>query len=210
MKKLSIFGLVIFGILGFAAMASADTLWATDVAWEAGGRVKMNSFRANTDNALGSSDKDNAGDKNFLSLGLGGYAIFDFGAEFAETVEVVETTWGNRGGYKEFAEVWVAGSGFDFDAYVTGEGFPEDDFVFAGQIDNQDAQGYSAVDLAGLSDSPFRYVAILDRTGGNKDGFDVNAVGVSPVQLNPTPEPGAFLLFGMGLAGLYAARRRMG
>ncbi|MFP4310103.1 MAG: PEP-CTERM sorting domain-containing protein [Desulfococcaceae bacterium] len=191
-------------------MASADTLWATDVAWEAGNRAKMDSFRANTDNALGSPDKDNAGDKNFLSLGLGGHAIFDFGAEFAGTVEVVETTWGNRGGHKEFAEVWVAGSGFDFDAYVTGEGFPEEDFVFAGQIDNQDAQGYSAVDLTGLSDSPFRYVAILDRTGGNKDGFDVNAVGVSPVQVNPTPEPGAILLFGMGLAGLYTVRRRKG
>jgi hypothetical protein len=210
MKKFAIFGLVILGTLGFSTMASADTLWATDVEWEAGGRVKMNSFRANTDNALGAPDKDNADDRNFLSLGLGGFAIFDFGAEFAGTVEVVETTWGNRGGYKEFAEVWVADSGFDFDAYVMGDGFPQDDFTFAGRIDNQDAQGYSAVDLDGLSDSPFRYVAILDQTGGNKDGFDVNAVGVSPVSANPTPEPGTVVLLGMGLTGLYIRRRRSG
>ena len=208
MKNLSIFGLVILGILGFAAMASAETLWATDVVWEAGNRVETNTFRANTQNALGAPDKDNADDKNFLSLGLGGYAIFDFGAEFAGTVEVIETTWGNRKGHKEYAEVWVADSGFDFDAYVTGEGFPEDDFTFAAQIGNQDAQGYSEVDLTDLSDSPFRYVAIVDQTGGRKDGFDVNAVGVSPVQVNPTPEPSAILLFGMGLAGLYAVRRR--
>jgi hypothetical protein len=201
MKKFAILLTGVFLVLGVAGAATASPMWAADVKWVPGDNVSLGSDRANPDNALGAPDADV--NDEFLSLGLGGFAIFDFDKDFHNSAGIYEMTWGNRSGYVENAEIYVAGSDFDFYAFdPETDAFPSDDFTIVTDITNDDWK--TVIDLSGLADSAFSYLAILDTTeGSGKDGFDVDAVGVDPV-----PEPGTILLLGFGLVGVYAANRR--
>jgi len=179
--------------------------YATDVRWNKGSNVTLSDSvgsRYNQTSALGAPSLD------FLSLGIGGLAVFDFGVDFNSAAIVFETTGGNRATYAlERANVYVANSIYDstFNLLSTVNGLASistTGFTSVGIIDNRSVS--TVLDVAG---GPFRYVLIQDisASGSGLDGFDVNAVGVAPV-----PEPGTMVLLGAGLLGLAIfGKRRM-
>lgn len=163
------------------------------------------SARADATNALGAPDPIiSSSGINFVSLGIGsadtqgigGSIILDFGTHFTGSATIYETTYEPRTGYNEYADVY----GLNVD---TGS------WDFLGTVNNQ-PQGsgdYDGYTLDFLVDGIFSQMKIVDTTfangGANGDGFDVNAVAVTP-----TPIPGAALLLGSGLVGLVGLRRR--
>ena len=175
--------------------------YATDIRWDNGtGATPSDSIaRYNQASALG------APDNTFLSLGLGGLAVFDFGSKFSAAAIIFETTYGTRENYPESANVYVTDSSFDFSALNSGNGaatLSTTGFTLIGGITNLSES--SELDLSTFG-GPFRYILVEDTTNGgpSTDGFDVNAVGVAPV-----PEPATFILLGSGLAGLAFYRRK--
>ena len=78
--------------------ASAATTYATLVDYNTVGTIAAD--RKVTSNALG------APDGKFLSLELGGWAVFSFGTSFTGPSVVVEVTNGSRAGYLETAKVY--------------------------------------------------------------------------------------------------------
>jgi len=185
--------------------------YATDVRWDNGTNATPSdtaNSRYNQNSALGSSNANTSSNTGFLSLGLGGLAVFDFGVEFNAAAIVFETTGGTRTSYPEYAKVFVADSTYDFAGLNSNNGqasISPADFTFVADIDNVNLSTY--LDLSALS-GPFRYVLIQDTTlpgGASTEGFDVDAVGVAPV-----PEPGTMMMFGLGIAGLaiYGKRRK--
>jgi hypothetical protein len=201
---------VAFAMVG-GASANAATVYAVGVDWSNNGTVGSSNRRNIPTNALG------APDGKFLSLGLTaadgsnpGFAVFDFGQVFTGPGVVIETTFGCRvsgatcAGHREQVEVWV-GSDYEFgthdSAAITG-GFTRLD----GLLGNADAQnGGAAFTFTGA----FRYLALVDRSGvlrgGSIDGFDVDAVGVTPA---PAPLPAALPMLGAALCGLALMSRR--
>jgi hypothetical protein len=153
--------------------------------------------RENADNALG------APDSNFYAMGFGGIAVLGFGTKFANAATVYEVTFnqGYDNGHLEAVDVYVGSS------YGTGS-FNISSFTLVGQINNSLAQDGQTLSFSG---GPFTYLALVDVTKNlfpvtqlsSRDGFDLNAVGVSPV---PLPAGGLLLLTAIG--GLAAARRR--
>lgn len=165
-----------------AGAASAATIWATGVVWSGGGvsdGTPNASVRNDLDNALG------APDDAFLSLGVGGSATFTFGQPFTANGVIFEVTWGSRGGHVESADIYLDG------VYFTG-------------ITNQGATQDSLPIHLSFAGGPFTTLTITDTSSasGGRDGFDINAVGVSPI-----PVPAAGLLLAGGLAALGAQRK---
>ncbi len=150
-------------LLSFSGLAQAYT-YATDVVWYSGSNssYQEGAQRYDEDNALGEADN------LFLSLGLGGIAIFDFGTAFDSSALILETTWGDRTKYLETAEVYVVDSSFDFASLVSASiaslssdflASLLDAFSYVGAIDNQNSDGVT-IDLGGLS-GPFQYLLIF-------------------------------------------------
>lgn len=63
---------------------------------------------------------------------------------------------------------------------------------------------YASVNL--VVTTPFRYVRLTDL--GDPGGFDLDAVGFLPGDVQPVPEPASLTLFGLGALGLAVGRRR--
>jgi hypothetical protein len=155
-------------------------------------------FRRNTANALGLPQLNAySSTKDFLSLGVGGSAIFSFGQQFTNKVTLWETTWGDKNGrqsaYDEQVEVFASNS-------LTGV------WTRLGLIKNIADGAYNTAAGASLTfDGAFQYLKLVDKSarGSDRDGFDVNGIGAEPV-----PEP--FTIAGMilGGSGMIAARRR--
>ena len=151
--------------------------------------------RANTNNALG------APDGLFYAMGFGGTAVLGFGTNFGSNATVWEVTFdqGWTQGHDEAVEVLVGST------YVNGS-FDLGSFTLVGQINNKLAQLGQTLSFSG---GPFSFLALRDVTRiefpgtSSFDGFDLNAVGVSPV---PLPAGGLLLLTAIG--GLAVARRR--
>ena len=181
-----------------AASAGAATLtYATTIDAQRGlvDPAKDTPARANTDNALG------APDDLFYAMGFGGTAVLGFGETFYQDATVWEVTFepGLSGDHDEAVDVYVGSS------YLGGS-FDISSFTLVGTINNKLAQGGQTLSFSG---GPFSYLALVDVTKtlfpdtSSFDGFDLNAVGVSPV---PLPAGGLLLLTAIG--GLAAARRR--
>jgi len=196
------------------ATANAATIWATEVDWANNGTVPSSNGRDNPNNALG------APDGSFLALGLTtdatltdenevGFAVFGFGDSFiggeASVFEVTFNCSLSGDGSCTYPESTAGyfGNDYDFGSHDLADVL--DDFTFAGEILNGDAQNGGAVLIPGS----FDYIALIDTSGLNYpdgpsfDGFDVDAVGVSEV-----PLPGAALLMGSGLLAAAARRAR--
>ena len=190
MRKLLLIGLGVTTLIMFSGTAFALS-YATNVLWNNTAGVS-DPARIDRDNALG------APDDKFLSIGIGGLAAFDFGVSFNSTASVFEITWGNRNAYPEYAKVFVGNTAFSLDLK---------DYKEVGIIRNNLEQ--NVIDLTGLAGNPFQYLLLQDITSdypdgiATGDGFDVNAVGVSPV-----PEPATVLLLSSGLLGLAGFSRK--
>jgi hypothetical protein len=134
-------------------------------------------------------------------MGFGGTAVLGFGTTFGKNATVWEVTFapGLDDGHLEAADVYVGSS------YVNGS-FDISSFTLVGQISNSLAQLGQTLSF---SSGPYSYLALVDVTwteypgSSSFDGFDLNAVGVSPV---PLPAGGLLLLTAIG--GLAVARRR--
>jgi hypothetical protein len=182
-----------------AATAGAATVnYATTIDAQRGTIDKVIADgRENPNNALG------APDDVFYAMGFGGTAVLGFGTKFAKSVSVWEVTFEPvlSGDHDEAVDVFVGSS------YVNGS-FDLSSFTLVGQINNKLAQLGQTLSFSG---GPFSYLALVDVTKdlfpvtqtSSRDGFDLNAVGVSPV---PLPAGGLLLLTAIG--GLAAARRR--
>lgn len=186
------------------ADATAYT-YATDARWDNGLHATPSDTAGSRYNYASALGAPNA---TFLSLGLGGLAVFDFGTNFNAAAIIFETTNGNRLSYPEYANIYVAGSAYasTFAALNAANGLASispSNFTFIKKISNQ--MESTVVDLS-LFDGPFRYVLLQDASrdlGPGYDGFDVNAVGVTAV-----PEPGTMVLLGIGLAGVAVVSKR--
>lgn len=170
-------------------------------------------YRRNTDNALLSYDKNatrvqggqirfNPESRDFLSLGLGGKAIFSFGTDFTQEVRIWETTWGshnNQSAHDERVKIFV-GNTASFDAT---------DWVALGDVWNIRDQADRKVDgvQRRINDGrTYRYVKVVDISPSNTrslDGFDVNAIAVRAV-----PEPTTMSGLAIAAGGVFAMRRR--
>lgn len=129
---------------------------------------------------------------NWLSLGLGGTAIFSFGALFTTPGAVVEITNGSRAGYPESADVYAYfGPAIDFTTFNF-----DDVLNWLPKTSITNASLSNAFTLAG---GPFLYLAIRDTSpgGSGRDGFDIDTIGVTVV-----PLPAGVALLGSGLAAL--------
>jgi hypothetical protein len=164
---------------GVATGASASALYVTDViAYNPGAGVLPP--RDDTNSALG------AADGSFLSLGLGGDAIFGFGQSFGSPAAVFEITFGNRDNYLEIIDVW----GILADMVTE---------VFLGTINNSENENTISFD------GVYAALHVYDRSPvfQGRDGYDIDAIRASAV---PLPAGGMLLLGGLG--GLAALRRR--
>jgi hypothetical protein len=192
-----ILGLAAAGMMGLASVASAATVYAQSV--PAGGynpglrknNTAVPAPRNVASNALG------APDASFTSLGFGGtlklsFQPFAFGPPAAM---VFETTGGTYP--LEAADVWIS---------VSGIGTPTSDpseWNYRGSVNNAGANSVT-VPLGG-----FHFVFLKDISNpalfeATADGFDVNAVGVTPIPLPAAAWAGIALL---GVGG--ALRRRV-
>jgi hypothetical protein len=168
-------------IVAAAPTAQAATVFASSVAEYVEGAGIVSPARRITDNALG------APDGAFLSLGLGGSAVFDFGTAFRTSVTLTEVTFGNRAGHVESALVYG----------LQVLGGPA---TLLGAITNST----SSVTLA--FDGVFQLLQVVDTSPAlrGRDGFDIDAISVVAV---PLPAAGGLLALGL-IGGAAMLRRR--
>lgn len=175
--------------------AGAATIHATDVTYFKGQGVKGE--RAESTRALG------AADDRFLSLGLGGAAVFSFGQLFVGPASVTEVTLGSRPAHVEEVRVFVS------ETFVKGTNrFDETAFREVGRITN--ASPLTALNFSGV----FRYLALLDTSPrqAGRDGFDIDSISVVaaplPAKLTAVPVPASAPLLLAGVVVLAWMRRR--
>ncbi|MFN7224030.1 MAG: VPLPA-CTERM sorting domain-containing protein [Paracoccaceae bacterium] len=128
----------------------------------------------------------------FYSLGLGGYAILDFGPGGVKSPGSVTEVTFRLAGYIEKLRVLISNS------------LDPASFVSVATVENDEAQAPSGAVLSFVAPA-FRYVKLLDFSPvrADRDGFDVAEISFSPV-----PLPAAGFLLGGALFGLGALRRR--
>ena len=164
-----------------ATTAHAVTFATATVDYNQGAGI-TDASRTITTNAVGATDG------NFLSLGLGGSAVFSFGSAFTGPAAVIEVTNGIRSGHYETAMVW-GGTGYDIgtDTLIGA--------VLLGTINNTNS--VATVAFNGI----FSFLKIWDTSPvvAGRDGFDIDSISVAAV-----PLPAGIALLGAGLAGLGA------
>jgi hypothetical protein len=157
----------------------AAPIYATSVVSFTKGSVKrVEAGRSDPTKALGMEDG------GFVSLGFGGTLVLAFDAPFRAIGQVFEVTLGSKTSHKESADLY-AGDGMTW--------------TLIGSLKNYISTSFSRP-------GQFTMLKIVDTTstrGASFDGFDVDAVAVSPI-----PVPAAGLLLGGSLLGLGALRRR--
>ncbi len=186
MKKITMTCAAAVLATGFAVQgADAATIWATQVDGYTAGTGVIPAGRDNPDNALGTPDGQ------MVALGFGGQLIVSFGQLFQSPGKIFEITFGKTDIHIETAEIFAGVNGI---------------FQSVAMVDNSSAAGVAGAvfTFAGIFDQ----IMIVDTSpmgGGSVNGFDVDAVGVTPA---PIPLPAGGLLLVTALGGLALARRR--
>lgn len=162
-----------------AASAQAAPVFATTVISFTQGPVeKVLPGRADPSAALG------ANDGAFVSLGFGGSLVLGFSTPFRAVGQVFEITFNNPANHRESADLYVG----------NGAGW-----TLVGSLKNTLSLAFN---FAGVF-TQLKLVDTSNSRGATFDGFDVDAVSVSPV-----PVPAAGLMLGAALLGLGSLRRR--
>lgn len=183
-------------LLGASVAAHAATMNAIEVTQYPGDGIR--GARADGTRAFG------AADGRFMSLGLGGAAVFRFAQAFTGSAAIHEVTFGTRASHLETARVFVA------ETFAAGTGlFDANAFREIGRISNA-----SRLSIIGF-DGTYRYLALLDtspRVAG-RDGFDIDAISVTaaplPGSIAAVPLPATAPLMLLGMAALaWTGRRR--
>jgi hypothetical protein len=162
----------------------------------------LKGYTGNTSNSSAVKNFLNGQNKDFLSLGVGGQAVFEFGTHFSGSVTLWETTWGeksNQAAYDERVEVFV---GNDLQNWLS-----------IGTIQNIADNAYISSNGATLNinnNNTYKYVRLLDKSENKsgRDGFDVNAIAVRGVSV---PEPTSVLgvlVFGTVAAGGLSKKKK--
>jgi hypothetical protein len=139
----------------------------------------------------------------FLSLGLGGEAIFSFGTLFRNKVQLWETTWGtysNQSGYDEQVDVYAQSVG-------------SSDWELLRRVRNIADGAYKAegASIALTAGKVYQKLKLVDKSAvaGGRDGWDVAAIGVEGVSsAEAVPEPTTMAGLALAGSGFLAARRR--
>lgn len=139
------------------------------------------------------------GDNDFFSLGLNGTLVAGFDTPFSGAASVVEVTF-VRSGQREAAEVFGSNDGSVFTSlgFVTNQTNPVGNqnigtVAFAGSFS-----------FLGFRDVSASFFGLPNNSG---DGFDIDAIAVSPM-MAAVPLPASALLLMGGMAGLGALRAR--
>lgn len=173
-----------------AGAADAATLWATDVEYTQGTGITDLS-RANTDNALGGIDGV------FLSLGIGGTAVFSFGQTFTSPITVIEFNK-TKSVTNYYEAVLVYG--------ILAGGTP----TYLTTVENIYAQAEDGGYVIS-GNYVFDQLMLVDisEAGSGRDGFDVDAISVTGYDAPAAvPLPAAGLLLAGAMGGLALVRRR--
>lgn len=188
------------GIALLAGGASASTVkYATSVTAVDGygtystcSTATRDADRANACNSLGMEDGDATG--GFTSSGNFRELTYSFGVDFRAPVYIWEITGGLNPN-------WVESLDYAFYAVGLGGASVLGTITNAtdGVPDGPDRWKITFSDLAG---GPFNLLRVV-RNGGPGDGFDIDAIGVTPV---PLPAGGLLLLTALG--GVAALRRK--
>jgi len=210
--KLSTKALLTLPVSVAIAALSALPSWAVGLTYATkvesytpgGGLPASNDFyRKDTDNALGAPQFNYDSNQDFLSLGIGGEAIFSFGNAFHSSVTLWETTWGRKSrqaDYDERVEVLVGNA-------------LKGDWLSIGVIQNIADNAYrseAGATLAIKNSNTYSFLRLVDRSPGGRgrDGFDVNAIAVQPAATQPVPEPATMSGLIVAAGGMVLARRR--
>ena len=212
-------------IFGAASNAQAAALYATDVVYYNNNGTAMDNYRKNTANALGSpnltADSNNGydGSKDFLSLGLGGRAIFDFGQDFSGNATLWETTWGdrksNQSSHDERVDIYYGNFSAGADWGVLANDLTQ--WTSAGEIFNiRDGAYNTAAGATNAGSAPsgvFNRILLVDKSSAksSKDGFDVNAIAVQGIEQQQIPEHtsilGLLMVGALGIQQIKASRK---
>lgn len=181
MNKLKTLGIAASFVVASASASSAATTAYVDLVDYNPGSFVTDPLRTNPANSYG------APDNKFLSLGIGGLAVFSFGTLFTGPGTIIEITNGSRAGYLETAKVYVGTSYNSTSNDISG-------FQFLTNITN------AAASIPLVISGVWGFLAILDTStpvGSTRDGFDVDSISVAAV-----PLPAGAVLLGSGMAAL--------
>lgn len=180
MKTLTTTACAIALSLAAVTTSQAAPIFAESVVSYTPGPVKrVEPGRADVSAVLGEEDG------TFFSLGFGGSVVLAFARPFRAIGKVFEVTYNDKSKHKETADVYASNDG------VT--------WTLIASLQNHLSTSFSNSGI-------FTLLKIVDTSKVNAptfDGFDVDAVSVSPV-----PVPAAGLLLGGALLGLGSLRRR--
>ncbi|MEM8642253.1 MAG: PEP-CTERM sorting domain-containing protein [Cyanobacteria bacterium P01_G01_bin.54] len=217
LAKLGLAGLVSGVAIATAIAPSYAQGFATKTEAYNPGSGNIADYRRDVTNALGAPQADRT--KDFLSLGMGGSAIFSFASAdntsgyFSGSVTVWETTWGSKshqGQYDERIEVFVGNDLGNVDNWLSiGEIWNIRDKAF--DTNQSDGLAGAGATLEIGNEELYQYVRVVDLSQKRADGFDVNAIAVNPAAA-PTeavPEPATLIggLLALGGGAMLKKRR---
>lgn len=208
--------LLAIATIASVSQAQASQLYASDVVYY-DNNDSVKTERSKITNAMGADNYNNGG--YFMSLGLGGRAVFDFGQKFSGDISLWEATgssaptthrYGSQSGYDERVDIYYG----NFDSVVDWQSTAEDlsQWSYAGDIFNIEDQAYfvdGATNAGEAAEGVFNYVMLVDKSQvvAGRDGFDVRAISVNPVESVPEPTATLSLLM-IGSVGIIRLMNR--
>ncbi|NEO84055.1 MAG: PEP-CTERM sorting domain-containing protein [Spirulina sp. SIO3F2] len=213
--KLGLIGLVSGAAIATAVTPSYAQGFATRTEVYDPGTGNIADYRRDVTNALGTPQADRT--RDFLSLGMGGSAIFSFASAenvdgyFSGSVTVWETTWGNKSRqsqYDERIEVFVGNNLNDVENWLSiGEIWNIRDGAFDTNQSDGSAGSGATLDIG--NDDLYKYVRVVDLSQKRADGFDVNAIAVNPANApaEAVPEPATIIGGLLALGGGALAKK---